>query len=175
MHRAQQQRSQPLCSGQPVKTQPLQLLQTYLSRWFFTISTQCALQWPWKCPSSNFNSLCVRSLPWVCLFKQKGGFTLLKKGHGTRSMSIHFAVKSRDTREKAAVRTAPFVSLAFFWWCQSLPVAERSQRSPNRDVWSCPSVQDEVCASSSSRCPTSSHVEPRAAVTRIAAPQHRRH
>lgn len=34
------------------------------SRWFFTLTTQRALQWPWKCPS-NFNSLCIRSLPWV--------------------------------------------------------------------------------------------------------------
>lgn len=92
-------------------------------------------------------------MPCVCLFKQKGGFTLHKKGQGTRSVSIDLAMKSRDTREGAAVRKGQFASMAFFWWCQSLPVAERSQRSPERDAWLCPSVQDEVSASCSSLCP----------------------
>lgn len=51
------------------------------------------------------------------LFKQKGGFTLHKKGHGTRSVSTHLGMKSRDTRERVVARTGQFVSTAFFWWC----------------------------------------------------------
>ena len=52
-----------------------------------------------------------------CLNKQKGGLTLCKKGHGTRSMSTHLGMKSRDTGERVVARTGQFVSIAFFWWC----------------------------------------------------------
>lgn len=44
-----------------------------------------------------------------CLFKQKGGFMLHKKGHGTSSMSTRLGMLSRDTRERVVVRTGQLV------------------------------------------------------------------
>lgn len=116
--------------GQPPKPQSFQLLYTYVSRCFFTLSTQCPVQQPWNCPCSISTTSVSDPCHVSRLLNRKGGFILHKKVHGTRSMSTHLGTKSRDSRERAVVSTGQFVPIAFFWWCSSLPVTARSQGSP---------------------------------------------
>lgn len=111
-----------------------------------------------------------------CLFKQKGGFMLHKKGHGTSSMSTRLGMKSRDARERVVVRTGQLVCFNSLFLAVLISVVSgRSRRSPNSNAWQCPSVQDEACTSSPPLCPTSSHAETRAVATRIAALRHCSH